>query len=132
MKAEAWVFGGCAIFVVLLSPTYWFITGELTGTLALLMTALLLTMLTAYLCVQARRIGPRWEDRADAEVDEAAGEFGFFSPFSWWPLWVGISAATASYSIAVGAWWLFIIAGVALLLTVLGLLFEYYRGEFKH
>ena len=48
MKAEAWIFGICTAFFTLVSPSYWFITGDPTGTSALVMTTLL-TMLVPLL-----------------------------------------------------------------------------------
>ena len=41
MKAEAWIFGVTTAFLVLVSPAYWFITSDWTGTSALVMTTLL-------------------------------------------------------------------------------------------
>ena len=39
----------------------------------------------------SRRIDPRPEDRPDAEIAEGAGDLGFFSPGSYWP--IGIAGA---------------------------------------
>ena len=36
------------------------------------------------------------------------GDYGFFSPYCWWPLWLGLTAAICFLGLAVG-WWLFII-----------------------
>ena len=55
MKAEAWIFGVCTIFLVLVTPAYWFITGDWTGTSALAMTTLLTLMVTLYLGFHAKR-----------------------------------------------------------------------------
>ena len=47
MKAEAWIFASCTIFLVLTTPAYWLVTdasehgGDWTGTSALVMTTLL-------------------------------------------------------------------------------------------
>ena len=41
----------------------------------------------------SRRIDPRPEDRQDAEIADGAGEIGFFSPGSYWPFGLALSAA---------------------------------------
>ncbi len=138
MKAEAWMFAACTIFLVLVTPTYWFVTagsehgGDWTGTSALVMCTLLLAMLTAYIGFHARQMDERPEDRNDGEIAEGAGELGFFPPYSWWPLWCGLTAAAIVFAVAMAAWWLLIIAAVVGAITLAGLVFEYYRGEHAH
>ncbi len=131
MKAEAWIFGICAIFFVLVTPAYWFITGDHTGTTALAMTFLLVTLITFYLGFHARRMEPRPEDRKDGEIAEGAGELGFFPPYSWWPFWCALCLASMTLGVAVG-WWLFVIGVVLGAVALSGLIFEYYRGEHAH
>ena len=92
MKHEAWIFGLSTIFFVIVSPAYWLITGDWTGTSALVMTTLLVAMITLYLGFHAARMDPRPEDRKNAEIADGAGELGFFPPYSWWPLWCGCHA----------------------------------------
>ena len=94
---------------MLVSPAYWFITGDWTGTSALTMTTLLAGMVTLYLGFHATKMDPRPEDRKDAEIADGAGELGFFPPYSWWPLWCGATLAVCVFGVAFGAWWLFII-----------------------
>jgi hypothetical protein len=132
VKAEAWIFGITTAFLVVVSPAYWLISGDWTGTSALVMTTLLAGMVTLYLGFHASKMEPRPEDRQDAEIAEGAGELGFFPPYSWWPLWCGASLAVIVYGVALGAWWLMII-GVALGAVALsGWVFEFYRGEHAH
>jgi hypothetical protein len=131
MKAEAWLFGICAIFLLFVAPAYWLITGEWAGTTALGMTFLLVTLITFYLGFHARRMEPRPEDRKDAEIAEGAGELGFFPPYSWWPLWCAMCLATMVLGVVLG-WWLFIIGAVLGAVALSGLVFEYYRGEHAH
>ena len=132
MKAETWIFAICTAFFVLVAPAYWFITGDPTGTSALTMTFLLTLLVTLYLGVHASKMEPRPEDRQDAEIADGAGELGFFPPYSWWPLWCGVTLAVCVYALAMGAWWLFIIGGVLGAVALSGLVFEYYRGEHAH
>ena len=68
MKAEAWIFGICTVFFILVAPAYWLIARDPTGTSALVMTALLTTLVTFYLGFHASKMDPRPEDRQDAEI----------------------------------------------------------------
>ena len=131
MKAETWIFVICTAFFALVTPSYWFITGDHTGTTALAMTFLLTTLITFYLGAHARKMQPRPEDRKDGEIAEGAGELGFFPPYSWWPLWCGVCLGTMALGVAVG-WLLFIIGAVLGAVALSGLIFEYYRGEHAH
>lgn len=132
MKAETWIFLSTTIFLVLVSPAYWFITGDWTGTSALVMSTLLTLMVSVYLGFHASRMEPRPEDRKDGEIAEGAGELGFFPPYSWWPLWCALTLGVMVYATALGAWWLFIMgAGIGMVATC-GWIYEYYRGEHAH
>ena len=131
MKAETWIFAITTVFFALVSPAYWFISGDHTGTSALVMSTLLVLMVTLYLGFHASRMDPRPEDRKDAEIADGAGELGFFPPYSWWPLWCAATLAVCVLGVVFG-WWLFII-GVGLgILALQGWIFEYYRGEHAH
>jgi len=131
MKAETWIFVITTIFLVLVTPAYWFISGDHTGTSALTMSTLLTLMVSLYLGFHAARMDPRPEDRKDGEIADGAGELGFFPPYSWWPLWCGATLAVCVLGVVFG-WWLFII-GVALgILALSGWVFEFYRGEHAH
>ena len=132
MKAEARVFGICTVFLVLVAPAYWLITTDPTGTSALTMTMLLAALIWFYLGFHASRMTPRPEDRLDGEIADGAGELGFLPPFSWWPLWCGLTLATMVFAVAYGAWWLFIIGAVLGAVALSGWVFEYYRGEHAH
>ena len=61
MKVEAWIFGALVIFLAIVTPVYWFMSHEITGTVALILTFFLVLMISAYLGLVARRIphGPR-------------------------------------------------------------------------
>ncbi|WP_244927514.1 cytochrome c oxidase subunit 4 [Nocardioides sp. W7] len=138
MKAEAWIFAACTIFLVLVTPAYWLVTdasdhgGDWTGTSALFMTTLLTAMVTLYLGFHARRMDPRPEDRKEAEIADGAGELGFFPPYSWWPLWCALTLSVIVFALAMTAWWLVIIGAALGSLALSGLIFEYYRGEHAH
>ncbi len=132
MKAEAWIFGICTVFFILVAPAYWLIARDPTGTSALVMTALLTTLVTFYLGFHASKMDPRPEDRQDAEIADGAGELGFFPPYSWWPLWAGATLAVIVFATAMAAWWL-VLMGVGLgALALCGWIYEYYVGEHAH
>jgi Cytochrome c oxidase subunit IV len=132
MKAEAWIFGICTVFFVLVAPAYWFIAKDPTGTSALVMTFLLTLLVTLYLGVHASKMPPRPEDRQDAEIADGAGELGFFPPYSWWPLWAGATLATIVFGTAMSAWWLVIMGFGLGSLAVCGWIYEYYVGDHAH
>ena len=132
MKAEAWIFIITTAFFTLVTPAYWFLTYDWTGTSALTMTTLLALMVSVFLGFHASRMGPRPEDRKDAEVADGAGELGFFPPFSWWPLWCGSALAVIVFALAFTAWWLVVIGFGLGALAITGLVFEYYRNEHAH
>ena len=99
------------------------------GTTALALSGGLAVIVGFYVLFTAKRVYPRPEDREDGEIDEADPEYGFFSPHSWWPLFIGLGA----FIIALGmifAVWVIVVGLTALLLALVGWLFEYYRGEF--
>ena len=132
MKAETWIFVITTVFFALVTPAYWFIANDWTGTSALTMTTLLTAMVALYLGFHARKMDARPEDRKEGEIAEGAGELGFFPPFSWWPLWCALTLTVIVYGTALGAWWLVIIGGALGAIALSGLVFEYYRGEHAH
>jgi hypothetical protein len=131
MKAETWVFGSAAIFFAAVSPVYWFVAGDWTGTSALVMATLLVLMVALYLGASGARMDQRPEDRKDGEIADGAGELGFFPPYSWWPLWCASTLAICVLGVVFG-WWLFIIGAVFGSIALSGWVFEYYRGVHAH
>jgi hypothetical protein len=131
VKAEAWIFGFNAAFFALVTPTYWFLSEDPTGTAALIMTTLLAALVTFYLGFHANKMDSRPEDRLEADVVEGAGELGFFPPYSWWPLWCASALAVCVLGVVFG-WWLFIIGLGAGSIALIGWVFEFYRGEHAH
>lgn len=131
MKVEGLIFAILAAFLVIVTPVYWFMSKDPTGTSALVLTFGLATLVTFYAFITSRRIQPRPEDQKDAEIEEGAGEIGFFSPHSWWPLFTALAFAVTVLGIVFG-WWLFIIGAAFGIVTLLGFVFEYYRGAHAH
>jgi protein-S-isoprenylcysteine O-methyltransferase Ste14 len=131
MKFEGSLFIGCAIFFGGADIVYWYFSKDPTGTTALALSVGLAFLTGFYLLFTGRRLPERPEDNPDGEIVEGTGELGFFSPHSWWPLYVGLAAAIAAMGVAIG-WWMFLIGLLALFLTTIGFVFEYYRGVYAH
>jgi hypothetical protein len=131
MKVEGWLFAAGFFFFSLSAVVYWLLSEEPVGTVALAFTSGLAFLTGYYLLFTARRIDRRPEDTVDAEIADGAGELGFYSPHSWWPLPVAFFAAATFLGIIIG-WWLVIIGVIGGGLAVIGLVFEYYRGEPAH
>jgi hypothetical protein len=132
MRAEAWIFGSCTVFFLLVTPAYWLIAEDPTGTAALVMTTLLAMLVAFYLGFHASKMEPRPEDKLDAEIADGAGELGFFPPYSWWPLWCGLTLATIVFGLAMSTWWLSVIGAGFGIVALSGWIFEYYMGEHAH
>ncbi len=132
MRLEWMLFAAAAGFYTAITVVYWFMAKEPAGTAALALTSGLAMLVGFYLWFTARHIDPRPEDQNDAEIEEGAGPYGFFSPHSWWPLPVGASAAVVALGMVFG-WWLVFGGVLGLVLSVIGLVFEYYGdGEEVH
>jgi hypothetical protein len=138
VKVEARLFLGVAVFLWLAAIAYgiWtaqpnsFSHGEVepVGVAALILSGGLLAIPGSFFLFVSRRIDPRPEDRSDAEIAEAAGDYGFFSPGSYWPVTVAAAATVIGAALAFVQVWLLIVGLVFLLFAVGGMLFEYYTG----
>jgi len=131
MKTEALVILAVAVFATIVTPIYWLMSEDWTGTSALVMTALLGFLLALFLGVLARQIPTRPEDDKEGDISDGAGELGFFPPFSWWPLAVAASFAVFALGAAI-AWWLAFVGLALSMLAIMGYVFEYYRGLHAH
>src|SRR5215469_6120840 len=131
MKVEGWLFLGCGVFFAGADVVYWYTSYDPTGTAALALAVGLALLTGFYVLFSGRRLPRRPEDNNEGEIIEGTGEVGFFSPHSWWPLWVGVAAALTAVGFAMG-WWLVMIGVMSLILAAIGFVFEYYRGYFSH
>ena len=129
MKVESLIFNIIAFFCIAAAIVYGVWAKEPIGTTALVLSGGLTGLIGGFFWFVSRRIDARPEDRKDAEIADGAGELGFFSPSSYWPFALALSAATMGLALAFWYSWLIIIGGVALLITIGGLLFEYYVGQ---
>ncbi|TFV65226.1 UNVERIFIED_ORG: cytochrome c oxidase subunit 4 [Bacillus sp. AZ43] len=129
MKVEALIFNIIAVFCVAAAVVYGVWSQEPIGTTALALSAGLTGMIGAFFWFVSRRIDARPEDRKDADIADGAGELGFFPPASYWPFGLALSAALMGLALAFFYSWLILIAAAALLITIGGLLFEFYVGQ---
>ncbi len=131
MKVETKLFTILALVFLPIAPIYGYLTNweELLGPTALFLTSMLAGLIAYYLWFTGRKIDPRPEDDEHALIDSAEGEYGFFSPHSWWPLFLGAGAAICFAGLAV-EWWLFMVGVLVSVISVVGWTFEYFKGEY--
>jgi hypothetical protein len=134
MKVEARLFLGLAVFCWLTAAGYGIWSNitqhhvEVVGVAALILSGGLMGIPGGFFWFVSRRIDPRPEDRSDAEIAEAAGDLGFFSPGSYWPVALAGAATICGLGLAFAQVWLLIVGVVFLMFAIGGLLFEYYIG----
>ena len=127
MKTSWSLFVGLSIFYAIMTVIYWQLGGEPVGVTAIALSGGLALIIGFYLWFTARRLGNVLpEDNLQGEIADSAGELGFYSPHSWWPLPVALSACTLGLGLIIG-WWLVLIGVGSLLISVLGLVLQYER-----
>jgi hypothetical protein len=125
MKVNWQLFVGLSVFYVLMSVVYWYVGGEAVGITGMILASCLAGMVGFYLWFTQKRIGTIMPaDNHTAEIADGAGELGFYSPHSWWPLPVAASAIAVGFGLIIG-WWLTLIAVVALVFSIIGWVTEY-------
>jgi hypothetical protein len=129
MKIGYQLFNGLAVFYLLTAVLYWQIGGEAVGITAIGLSGGLAFIVGFYLWFTDRRSGGTLpEDNLEGEIADRAGEMGFFSPHSWWPLPVGLAMTAVGLGLIIG-WWLTLIAAGVLIFSVIGFVLEYERPE---
>ena len=125
MKTNWQLFGGLSVFYVIMAVIYYYVGGEAVGITGMILAACLAGMVGFYIWFTQKRIGVTLpEDNLTAEIIDGAGELGFYSPHSWWPLPVALSACTMGLGLIVG-WWLTIIGIGAIMISIIGMVTEY-------
>jgi Cytochrome c oxidase subunit IV len=138
MKVEAKLFELLTVFFILVAIVYAIFTGfsrtgiEWAGLTGIVLTAGLALIIGTYFRFVARRLDLRPEDYEDAEIADGAGDLGFFSPFSYWPITLAAAAAITAVGLAFFEPWLLGLGVLFVLFAVGGLVFEYYLGPEKH
>ncbi|MFC9877599.1 cytochrome c oxidase subunit 4 [Nocardia salmonicida] len=138
MRIEARIFELLTAFFILVGVVYGFFTAqsrtgiEWAGTTAIVLTAGLSLIIGTYFRFVARRIDLRPEDYEEAEIVDGAGDLGFFSPGSFWPILLAAAGSVTALGLAFFQFWLIGLGVVLVLAAAAGLVFEYYLGAEKH
>lgn len=136
MKTNVAIFNLLTVFYIIVAAVYGYWSNlvygeiEVIGFAAIGMLVFLTGFLAFYLGKAAKNFtGP--EDLPDANIEDGEAEMGFFAPWSWWPLMLGIGGAICFTSLAVG-WWMFIIGFPLAIVALIGFVFEHSRGLHAH
>ncbi|WP_018024580.1 cytochrome c oxidase subunit 4 [Corynebacterium ulceribovis] len=143
MKSAAKMFYGLTAFFVFITVAYIYLTINLSDTgnvralewaggTALVMATLMTLMLAGYLHITERSADIAPADWEEAEVSDAAGTLGFFSPNSIWPFWMTVAILFMGFAIAFWQLWLLVLAAVGLIFATVMLSMQYYWGPEKH
>ena len=132
MKVESRLFEIVTVALFVMGIVYAVLAQEAVGVAGLFLTGGLTLIIGTYFRFVSRRLEERPEDNPDAEVSDGAGDVGFFSPGSYWPIAVAASAALVGISLAFFYVWALVISGVILLMAVAGLVFEYHIRPSEH
>lgn len=136
MKTNVTILNILTIFNLIVAAVYGYWTYvadgeiEVIGFAALGMLVFLTSFISFYLAKSAKNFtGP--EDNPDATIEDGEAEMGFFAPWSWWPLALGIGSAICFTALAVG-WWVMAIGFPLAMIALIGFVFEHSRGEHAH
>jgi hypothetical protein len=126
MKVEARLFDVTTAFFFIAAIVYGLWATEPVGTVGLILSGGLSLIIGSYFHFVARRVEQRPEDNPEAEISDGAGEVGFFSAGSYWPVAIAASAGISAVSLAFWQVWLLVVGLILVLLAVGGLIFEYH------
>ncbi|HUW78514.1 MAG TPA: cytochrome c oxidase subunit 4 [Candidatus Nanopelagicaceae bacterium] len=120
------MFAGVAVFYAIVAVVYYRLSHEIVGSAALTLSTGLAALIAFYFWYTSKRVGPQPQDNDEGEIHEGAGELGFFSPYSWWPLAVASTTIIVGLGLILG-WWLTAIGAGLLVASIIGFTFEYSR-----
>lgn len=138
MRSNVVLFWVLTVFLAIVAAVYavWTLAEngwthpEWAGSIVIALSAVLSAFLAFYLGRVHKAQGAELpEDRLDANIDDGDPELGFFSPWSWWPITLAGSAALVFLGLAVGVWIAFIGTAIGIV-SLVGWVYEYYRGNF--
>ncbi|GAB4587574.1 cytochrome c oxidase subunit 4 [Nocardia sp. IFM 10818] len=138
MKVEARIFELITVFFVIVAVVYGYFTAqsrtgvEWAGTTAIVLSAGLSLIVATYFRFVARRLDLRPEDYEEAEIVDGAGDLGFFSPGSFWPITLAAAGSVTALGFAFFEPWLIGVGVICVLIAAGGLVFEYHLGPEKH
>jgi hypothetical protein len=126
MRTEARIFYILTVFFFVLAIIYGVLAKEPVGITAITLSGGLTLIIGTYFGFVARRVQIRPEDDPKAEISDGAGDLGFFSPGSGWPIALAGATAITALGLSFFAIWLIAVGVVAILGSVAGLVFEYH------
>jgi hypothetical protein len=138
MNANIKLYWILAVFFALLAAVYvvWSLLDPLQGQVewvglfGISLSGVLVAFVAFYLSkVHGAQGGVLPEDRLDANIDDGDPELGFYSPWSWWPIMLAASAGLLFLGLAAGFWISYIAIGIGVI-SLVGWVYEYYRGLF--
>jgi hypothetical protein len=132
MNVESRIFEILTVFFFVAAIVYTFVAREPVGVAGLFLTGGLSLIIGTYFRFVSRRLELRPEDNPDGEISDGAGDVGFFSPGSYWPIGVAGCVALLAISLAFMYFWAVTISVVMLLIAVGGLVFEYHIRPSEH
>lgn len=143
MKSSAKIFYGITVFLVVMAILYILATHhihdtgsiqglEWAGATGLVVSSLLTLFLGAYFHITERHADILPSDWEEAEQADGAGELGFFSPFSVWPLAMTGGIAVLGYGIVFMSYWMIVLGAVILVWATIMLNIQYISGPEKH
>jgi len=133
MRVESRIFELLTIFFFVIGTIYLVISREPAGSAALFLTGGLSLIVGTYFRFVARRLeAPRPEDNPGGEISDGAGDVGFFSPGSYWPVILAGAVALTGISLAFMYFWAVAISIILIVMAVGGLLFEYHIRPADH
>lgn len=105
---------------------------EWAGGPALLLSFVMAMMLGGYIQFTTNRMDLLPEDFEEAEVEDAAGTLGFFSPSSIWPFAMAVSIAVLGYGIIFFYYWMIALGAIMLVWACTMLSLQYGLPKEKH
>lgn len=139
MKSSIVIFWVVAVYFLLIGTLYtlWNYSKhsniEWAGSVAVYGAGALAAFIAVYLMlVQRKQGGTLIEDLPDSDIDDGDPELGEFSPWSWWPIVLAFGAAVFILGLCLpwGYHWLMFFGAPILVVSIVGWVFEYYRGHF--
>ncbi len=138
MKSNIVIFTIVSVYFVIVCTMYsvWnMITHsyiEWAGSVALFGCAALAAFIAFYLWLTQRKLGGTLiEDLPDSDIDDGNPEIGEFSPWSWWPIVLAGAASLFLMGLGLGFnYWITFLSIPFIIVSIVGWVYEYYRGYF--
>ena len=101
---------------------------EPVGITGLALSAFFFWFIAGYIHITEKNLPPAPEDDLRGNIEQVEGDYGFFSPHSWWPLFLAVPAALLFLGVAMG-WWIFAVGVLLGIPALIGWTFEYFKGQ---